>query len=436
MKITCVGGGPAGLYFALLMKLHDPRHDVTILERNAPGTTRGWGVVFWRDLLAELYDADAESAREVDRQAFRWDDQVVEVRGRQVRNTGVRGFGIDRRHLLDILVKRAQGAGVRIEFGHEVAALADLPAADLTVASDGVNSRIRTETGGFGTDSRVGRNKYIWLGTDKVFDSFTFPFVQTDSGWLWAHTYGIDRETSTFIVECSNQTYCSLGFDTMPPRDCLSHLQKIFAHQLDGHTLIGQRGDGTDVQWLSFKTVTNQRWYRGTTVLAGDAAHTTHFTIGSGTKLAIEDAIALARNVGTHDDLQAGLAAYEKERRKRCFSRRARLTSALSGSRTSLATSIWSRSGSSRCCGSAGRRCCRACHRNSIIGCTTRRRRFQCCGKSVTGSGRRRESSTADADEASQGPDRRIAERPRSPRKLHSVVIRLHVNLMHTSDVW
>ena len=316
MKITCVGGGPAGLYFALLMKLHDPRHDITILERNAPGTTRGWGVVFWRDLLAELYGADAESAREIEQQAFRWDDQVLEVHGRQVSNTGVRGFGIDRRHLLDILVKRAHGAGVRIEFGHEVAALADLPAADLTVASDGVNSRIRTETGGFGTDSRVGRNKYIWLGTDKVFDSFTFPFVQTDSGWLWAHTYGIDRETSTFIVECSNQTYCSLGFDTMPPRDCLSHLQKIFAHQLDGHTLIGQRGDGTDVQWLSFKTVTNQRWYRGTTVLAGDAAHTTHFTIGSGTKLAIEDAIALARNVGTHDDLQAGLAAYEKERQE------------------------------------------------------------------------------------------------------------------------
>jgi 2-polyprenyl-6-methoxyphenol hydroxylase-like FAD-dependent oxidoreductase len=316
VKIICVGAGPAGLYFSVLMKLCDPRHDVTILERNARGETRGWGVVFWQNLLTELYEADADSAREIERRAYRWDDQVTEVRGHKVSNTGVPGFGIDRQHLLDIFTRRAQGLGVRVEFGHEVTAVAELPEADLTVASDGVNSRIRAETGGFETDSRLGRNRYIWLGTDKVFDSFTFPFVETDSGWLWAHAYGIDASTSTFIVECSEETYRGFGFDSMPLRDCLSHLQKDFAQQLDGHALFGQRGDGVAAKWLRFKTITNQRWYRGTTVLAGDAAHTTHFTLGSGTKLAIEDAIALARSLQEHDDLSAALTAYEAERRQ------------------------------------------------------------------------------------------------------------------------
>ena len=316
VRITCVGGGPTGLYFALLMKLHDSRHDITVLERNAPGVTRGWGVVFWQDLLAELYDADPESAREIEQQSFRWDNQVLEVRGHRVSNTGVRGFGINRQRLLDILVRRAQGAGVRIEFGHAAVDVADLPGADLVVASDGVNSRVRSETGGFGTDSRVGRNKYIWLGTDKVFSSFTFPFVETQSGWLWAHTYGIDPDTSTFIVECSAETYQGLGFETMSPEGTLSQLEQIFEQQLDGHRLMGQRPDGADVQWLNFRTVTNEHWYRGRTVLAGDAAHTTHFTIGSGTKLAVEDAIALTRSLQRHPDLEAGLAAYQRQRQQ------------------------------------------------------------------------------------------------------------------------
>ena len=160
----------------------------------------------------------------------------------------------------------------------------------------------------------VGDNKYIWLGTDKVFDSFMFPFVQTDSGWIWAHAYGVDPDSSTFIVECPAETWGGLGFDTMPPRDCLGVLEKIFERQLDGHQLIGQTSGEADVQWLNFRTVTNDVWHDGNIVLAGDAAHTTHFTIGSGTKLAIEDAIALADNLQRHGEIKPALVAYDRER--------------------------------------------------------------------------------------------------------------------------
>jgi 2-polyprenyl-6-methoxyphenol hydroxylase-like FAD-dependent oxidoreductase len=320
LRIACVGGGPAGLYFALLMKLREPRHDITVFERGVPGATRGWGVVFWDDLLQKLYSADPESAREIDQAAFRWDKQVVDVRDTQVVHGGGRGYGIRRQRLLDILVHRAQGAGVQIEFDHEVTASSQLPKADLIVACDGANSRIRQETEGFQTKVQVGGNKYIWLGTHKVFDCFTFLFVHTDSGWIWAGANGTDAETSTFIIECSADTYTGLGFDTMPPKDCLALLEKIFERHLDGHQLIGQLDDGTNIQWLNFRTVTNKRWHQDNTVLVGDAAHTTHYSIGSGTMLAIEDAIALADNLQRHDEVKSALEAYEKERQGAIFS--------------------------------------------------------------------------------------------------------------------
>jgi 2-polyprenyl-6-methoxyphenol hydroxylase-like FAD-dependent oxidoreductase len=314
LKIACVGGGPAGLYFALLLKLREPRHDITIYERSARGTTRGWGVVFWDDLLEKLYAGDPQSAREIEQESFTWGSQVVDVQGEQVPHAAGRGHGIRRQRLLDILVSRALAAGVHIEFDHEVTSPAQLPGADLIVACDGVNSRLRQEAKGFGTDVRLGRNKYIWLGTDKVFGSFTFPFVQTDSGWMWAHAYGVDGESSTFIVECSEQTWAGLGFRTMPQKDCLSMLEKIFERQLDGHQLIGQAPGEANAQWLNFRTVTNKSWHDGNIVLAGDAAHTTHFTIGSGTKLAIDDAIALAGHIQRHGEIKPALEAYEQER--------------------------------------------------------------------------------------------------------------------------
>lgn len=314
MKIACVGGGPAGLYFALLMKLRDPGHDVTIYERSVPGATRGWGVVFWGDLLEKLYSGDPRSAREIEQASLPWDDQVVALRGTRVRHDESRGYGIKRQRLLGILTRRALDAGVRIEFEHEVTNPSQLPDADLIVACDGAHSQIRRETPGFETDVRLGGNKYIWLGTDKVFESFTFPFVPTEHGWIWAHAYGVDVESSTFIAECSTETWTGLGFDTMSTADCLARLEKIFEDHLDGHRLIGRTSGGTEAQWLTFRTVTNERWHHGKIVLAGDAAHTTHFTIGSGTRLAIEDAIVLADNVQRHDDLEQALQAYEDER--------------------------------------------------------------------------------------------------------------------------
>ena len=316
MRIACVGGGPAGLYFALLLKLREPRHDITVFERSAPGATRGWGVVFWHDLLEKLYSTDPESAREIEQASFCWDSQLVDVRGEQVLSAAGRGYSIGRQRLLDILAHRALASGVHIELDHEVTTPSQLPECDLIVACDGVNSRIRNETKGFQTDVQLGRNKYIWLGTDKIFKSFTLHYAQTDSGWIWAgaYAYGADAASSTFTVECPAETWAGLGFDTMPHEDCLSLLEKIFERPLDGHQLIGQATGETKAQWLSFRTVTNKHWYDGKTVLAGDAAHTTHFTIGSGTKLAIEDAIALADNLQRHGEINPALAAYERER--------------------------------------------------------------------------------------------------------------------------
>lgn len=316
MRIACVGGGPAGLYFALLLKLRDPRHDITVFERSAPGATRGWGVVLWGDLLEKLYRLDPESAAEIEQASFHWERQIVDVQGEQVMYAPGRGHGIGRQRLLDILAHRALGAGVRIEYGHEVTAPSQLPECDLIVACDGVNSRIRQEVKGFHTDVQRGRNKYIWLGTDKFFKYFTYHFAQTDCGWIWAgaHAHDADAEWSTFVVECQAETWAGLGFDTMPLSDCIPVLEKIFEDSLDGHKLIGQASGETAAQWLNFRTVTNEHWHHGQIVLAGDAAHTTSFTLGNGTRLAIEDAIALAGNLHRHDDIKAALESYERER--------------------------------------------------------------------------------------------------------------------------
>lgn len=312
MRIACVGGGPAGLYFALLMKLRDPGHDITIFERNTADSPQGWGVTFGRELLAELHRSDRTSAVEIDRAAYRQFDQVVDIHGKQVLYPGGGGYGITRRRLLDILANRATDLGVRIEFGQDVMTPSQLPEADLIVACDGVNSRIRLAAGGFQTEERLGGNKYLWLGTNKVFESFTYAVVHTDRGWVWAYGYGIGAGLSTFIVECSPQTWAGLGFGTMSPQDCLFVLEKIFNRQLNDHSLLGQ----VQPEWLNFRTVSNRRWYDGNIVLAGDAAHTTHFTIGSGTTLAIEDAIALADELQKYrGELRLALESYEKRRK-------------------------------------------------------------------------------------------------------------------------
>jgi 2-polyprenyl-6-methoxyphenol hydroxylase-like FAD-dependent oxidoreductase len=316
MRIACVGGGPAGLYFALLMKLRAPGHDITVFERNAANSAQGWGVTFGRDLLTELRRSDPESAQEIDQAAFSQFDQVVDIHGKRVLYPGGGCYGISRQRLLGILADRATGLGVHIEFGHEVMTPSQLPAADLIVACDGVNSRMRLEAGGLQADMRLGGNKYLWLGVSKAFESFTYAFVHTDSGWIWAYGYGIGAGLSTFIVECSPEAWADLGFGALSPPDGLSLLEELFERHLDGHPLLGQVQRDMGAEWLNFPTVTNRRWYDGNIVLAGDAAHTTHYTIGSGTTLAIEDAIALAGNLRRHHGEQRlALESYERQRK-------------------------------------------------------------------------------------------------------------------------
>jgi 2-polyprenyl-6-methoxyphenol hydroxylase-like FAD-dependent oxidoreductase len=315
MRISCVGGGPAGLYFAILMKKRDPEHEITVFERDPAGLTYGWGVVFWDDLLGNLRDCDPESASEISQNSFRWEDQVVHVQGRPTAHMGGYGFSIRRQTLLDILANRALELGVDVQFEREVDDLSQLAGSDLIVACDGVNSGLRQlHVGQFETRVEVGRNKYIWLGTSKVFDSFTFPFVETDAGWIWFHAYGFNSDGSTFIVECPPETWTGLGFDRLGTDHSISLLEGTFARYLDSHSLMIRGRDPESMPWLNFRTVTNRKWHHDNIVLMGDAAHTTHFTIGSGTRLAIEDAISLAARLDEHDHVEPALEAYSKER--------------------------------------------------------------------------------------------------------------------------
>jgi 2-polyprenyl-6-methoxyphenol hydroxylase-like FAD-dependent oxidoreductase len=312
MKIVCVGGGPAGLYFSILMKARDPKHEIVVLERSPAGVTYGWGVVFWDDLLDQVRTSDPITADELGAQAFRWNGEQLVVAGGEPVYVQGRGYGIGRRRLLDLLHERAADLGVDVRFEQEVEDTSDLPAADLVVAGDGVNSRLRElRRGHFAPSVHVGRNKYIWLGTSKVFDVFTFAFVRSPAGWIWCHAYAFDHETSTFIVECSPETWSGLGFDRIGEAESLSLLAELFASQLDRQPL---RANGP-ARWLEFRTLTNEHWHDENVVLMGDAAHTTHFTIGSGTKLALEDAIALAGALQHGAALEPALAAYEHARK-------------------------------------------------------------------------------------------------------------------------
>lgn len=317
MKVDCVGGGPAGLYLSILLKLQDPSHDITVHERNPEGSTYGWGVTYWRGLLDKLHAYDPESARAIADHSVNWNEGVARVRDLATRHSGDEGFGIGRHRLLELLAARARSLGVRLEYEHEIDA-ADPPAgADLVVASDGVHSALRTHHAGhFGSELRPGRNHYIWLGTTKVFDAFTFAFVETDHGWIWAYGYGFGPDRSTCVVECAPETFTGLGLDGADEAESLALLEKLFADTLDGHALIGRSPDDGSSPWLNFRTLTNRTWYRDNLVLLGDAAHTTHYSIGAGTTLALEDAIALAGALREHTALPRALAQYERQRKQ------------------------------------------------------------------------------------------------------------------------
>jgi 2-polyprenyl-6-methoxyphenol hydroxylase-like FAD-dependent oxidoreductase len=326
VRIACVGGGPAGLYFSLLMKLWNSENDVTVFERNKEGVTHGWGVTMEHQFLAELGGLDATSAREIERRSIRLRDQEVRFGGRcEVSRDYDDAYGVSRQQFVDILATRGRQLGVDIRYEHDAGDGSDLPAADLIVATDGVNSQLRAAHPEFGTTITERRNRYIWLGTSKVVPSFDFFFQSTKAGWIWAYAYQHEPRASTFIVECGPGTWAGLGFDRCSPMDALDRLETIFAEHLAGHRLWAQFPDGTEARWRTFRTVSNDRWHHGNVVLAGDSAHTTHFSVGLGTTLALKDVIALAGQLrgagypairnGGQERLVAALEAYEEQRR-------------------------------------------------------------------------------------------------------------------------
>ena len=295
MRIACVGGGPAGLYFAMLMKVWGPGNDVTVYERNLSGMTHGGGVTVERRFLATLARLDPESAQQIGRSAVRWQDQVISYRGeRDVHHDAAPSYGVSLQRLTDVLATRAARAGVDIRYGHEVRCAAELRDADLIIAADGAGSTLRNSQPGFGSTVTEGRNKFAWLGTSKAFDAFTFIFEQTDAGWIWAYAYPYAPAASTFVVECPPETWAGLGLTDGPASVGLDKIAEIFAKHLEGQPLSAQLPDGTDARWQCFQTVSNVRWQHGRMALAGDSAHAAHFSAWSGISLAIDDVVALA----------------------------------------------------------------------------------------------------------------------------------------------
>jgi anthraniloyl-CoA monooxygenase len=316
MRIVCVGGGPAGLYFAILMKRADPAHRVTVLERNRPGDTFGWGVVFSDQTLENMRDGDPESQQRIIDNFAHWDDIEIHFKGQVITSHGHGFCGIERKRLLNILQERAQELGVELEYEREVVDIASFADADLIVASDGINSRVRAAYAEhFQPEIEWRKNKFVWLGTTKLFPAFTFIFVQTEWGWFQVHAYRFNADTSTFIVETREETWHAAGLDRADTEATLAFCRRLFAPWLDGKPLMAQKRPQGGSDWVNFPRVSNKSWVLGKLVLMGDAAHSAHFSIGSGTKLALEDAIALARAIPQHDTLAAALAAYETERR-------------------------------------------------------------------------------------------------------------------------
>ena len=330
MKILCIGGGPAGLYFALLMKQQDPLHQIIVVERNRPYDTFGWGVVLSDQTLDNLRSADPYTAQLIGDAFNHWDDIEVFFKGRSIRSTGHGFCGIGRKHLLNILQKRCEELGVQLVFETDVAddqTLAEQYKADLVIASDGLNSRIRTRYAeSYQPDIDVRNCRFVWLGTHKTFDAFTFAFEQTEHGWFQAHAYKYDAHTSTFIVETPDAVWRAHGLDRMSQEEAIAFCQNLFAKYLDGHALMSNaahlRGSA---MWMQFPRVICKSWVHWThaerekpipVVLMGDAAHTAHYSIGSGTKLALEDAIDLANTFAQHAgaDMATVLQAYEDRR--------------------------------------------------------------------------------------------------------------------------
>jgi len=318
MRAAVLGGGPGGLNFAISLKSRDPSHEVTVIERNRPDDTFGWGVVLSDETLGKLEGNDPVSARAIRESFAYWDDIAVHYRGTVVKSGGHGFCGIGRKKLLNILQHRARELGVKIHFETEAEPVDTYAARyDLVVGADGVNSRVRAAHADvFQPDIDVRACKYIWLGTHQKFDdAFTFIFEETEHGWIWAHAYQFDADTATFIVECTEETWRRFGFEGMSLDETIAACERVFAKNLGGNALMSNAKHLRGSAWLNFNRVLCARWSCNNIVLLGDAAATAHFSVGSGSKLAMESAIALANYVCSEPTLQAAFARYESERR-------------------------------------------------------------------------------------------------------------------------
>ena len=312
MKINVIGGGPAGLYFAILMKKADASHQIRIYERNGPDDTFGWGVVFSGKTLANLRAADDVSHAEITKEFEAWDNVDVVHRDSKISIHGNSFSGIARLQLLKILQRRAEQLGVEIEFRSEVHDVESLRNdSDLLLAADGVNSTVRLRYAEqFQPELDVRANRYIWYGTHQLFHGLTLTFRENSAGVFAAHSYKFSPTTSTFIVECDPETWAKAGFEQMGSEETLRYLGEVFAHDLNGHTLLSNNS-----KWINFLLVKNRKWFFENIALIGDALHTAHFSIGSGTKLAMEDAIALAESFRQTANVSEALMLFEKTRR-------------------------------------------------------------------------------------------------------------------------
>ena len=314
MRITILGGGPAGLYFALLMKQRHPSYAITVIERDGPDDTFGWGIVFSDQTFDYLRQSDAPSFEAITAACERWDNVDIVHRGERLTVRGNKFSGIARIRFLRVLQERCKDVGVDLKFHHPVTTTDTLPASDLLVGADGASSLVRqTHEAVFRPTIEYGRNRFIWLGTPHLFHGLTLTFVPHHTGLYAAHSYKFDRATSTFIVECSEETWRTADFEGMSEPETRAFLEDVFREHLNGQPLLTK----DFVKWRNFPLVRNARWHGEQVVLLGDALHTAHFSIGSGTKLALEDAIALAAAFDTYPDPDRALPLFEQTRRPR-----------------------------------------------------------------------------------------------------------------------
>jgi len=312
MRIDIIGGGPAGMYFAILRKKANPADEITVYERNGPDDTFGWGVVFSGKTLRNLRAADAESHAEITRAFEAWDNVDVVHHDSKISIHGNSFSGIARLQLLKILQRRCEQLGVELRFNTEVPDVDSLRAGcDLLLAADGVNSTARKQFSDQFLPSLDFRpNRYIWYGTNRLFHGLTLTFRENAAGVFAAHSYKFNQTTSTFIVECDEQTWANAGFSALSDADTRVYLEKVFAKDLDGQRLLSNNS-----KWINFLLVKNEKWHFENVVMIGDALHTAHFSIGSGTKLALEDAIALFECFERKENIAAALQEFEETRK-------------------------------------------------------------------------------------------------------------------------